>query len=231
MTIRLTTFAAVVLAVVACATARAQAPADTAIYAVSYVDVIASSGSTLAGAYRQYSEASRKEEGFGRIELFEQVGRPGHFVVIERWADQKAFDAHGAAPHAARFREALQPIRVSGYDQRPYKALSVVPGRDGGTGQAVHVVAHVDVAGAGALAESPGILRRLADASRSEPGSVRFEVLQHAMRLNHFTVFETWQNQQALDAHAATAHAKQYRDAIQPISGSPLDERVFKAVQ
>ena len=51
------------------------------------------------------------------------------------------------------------------------------------------------------------------------------------MRGNHFTVIEGWRNQQALDAHVAAAHTRQYRDAIQPMTGSPLDERVFKAIE
>jgi quinol monooxygenase YgiN len=49
--------------------------------------------------------------------------------------------------------------------------------------------------------------------------------------MNHFTVIAIWQNQQALDAHDAAPHTKQYREVLQPISGSPLDERVYKAVE
>ena len=75
------------------------------------------------------------------------------------------------------------------------------------------------------------MLRRLAEASRQEPGNLRFDVVHHTMRANHFTVIETWRNQQALDAHTAAAHARQYRDELQPMTGSPLDERVYKAVE
>ena len=48
---------------------------------------------------------------------------------------------------------------------------------------------------------------------------------------NHFTVIETWRDQAALDAHVAAAHTKQYRDDVLPLTGSPLDERVFKAAR
>ena len=30
---------------------------------------------------------------------------------------------------------------------------------------------------------------------------------------------------------SAAAHTRQYRDAIQPMTGSPLDERVYKAIE
>src|SRR3977135_4113205 len=103
----------------------AQASADPAVYAVSYVDVMPSARAAMAGALKQYRDASRKEDGYVRLDLLEQIGRPGHFAVVETWKDQKAFDAHGMAALWKHFRDALQPIRLSGYDERPYKILTV----------------------------------------------------------------------------------------------------------
>lgn len=209
---------------------HAQAPADTALHAVSYVEVMPSARRAMVAALQQYRDTSRKEDGYVRLELLEQVGRPGHFAIVETWKDQKAFDAHGMAPHVTQFRDALRPIRLTDYDQRPYKTLTSAPATAAGNRQAIHVVAHVDTVG-GPQADAPGLLTRLAEASRREQGCLRFDVLQHTMRPNHFTVVETWQSQNALDAHAAAMHTKQYRDRLQPISGSPLDERVYKAVE
>jgi quinol monooxygenase YgiN len=149
--------------------------------------------------------------------------------VVETWRDQTAFDAHAGSAATKQFQQAIENIRVSGYDQRPYKALSVATPR-ASAGSAVHIVSHVDFAGAGAQAAAPGLLQQLADASRKEQGNVRFDVLQHAMRANHFTVVESWASQAALDAHAAAAHTRQSRDVLQPVTGSPLDERVYLAV-
>jgi quinol monooxygenase YgiN len=72
------------------------------------------------------------------------------------------------------------------------------------------------------------MLKDLAEASRKEPGNVRFDVVQHTMRANHFTVVEIWRDQKALDVHVGSPHAKHYRDTLQPMTGSPLDERVYK---
>jgi quinol monooxygenase YgiN len=123
---------------------------------------------------------------------------------------------------------ALDPIRISGYDQRPYKAVIVGSGQPPTGRQVVYVVSHVDVA---PNPQVPVLLRQLAEASRKEAGNLRFDVLQHTMRANHFTVIEAWRNQLALDAHVAAAHTKQYRDTLQPLTGSPLDERTFRAVE
>ena len=206
---------------------RADTPADARVYAVSYVEVNASSGATAIAALKQYRDASRKQDGCVRLDLFEQVGRPGHFAVVETWRDQKAFEARGAASQK-RLLDTLQPIRVSDYDQRPYKTLTVGSVSPAANSHEISVVSHVDTAPG---PQASGLLKRLAEASRQDEGNVRFDVLQHTMRANHFTVIETWQSQKALDAHVAAAHTRQYRDELQPLTGSPLDERVYRAVE
>jgi quinol monooxygenase YgiN len=205
----------------------AATPADTAFHAVSYVEAIASASSRAIAALKQYRDASRTQNGFVRFEIFEQVGRPGHFVVIETWRDQPAFDGRGAAAQK-QLLDALAPIRVSDYDQRPYKTLSVGPAPPAANSRAVSVVSHVDVSPDPRVAP---MLTRLAEASRADEGNVRFDVLQHTMRANHFTVIETWRSQKAFDAHVAAAHTREYRDQLQPLTGSPLDERVYRAVE
>ena len=209
---------------------RAQGPGDTALYAVSYVEVMPSARTVAVAAIKQYRDMSRRENGYVRIELLEQVVRPGHFAIIETWKDQVTFDAHEMTAPVKQVQDALQSIRLSGYDQRLYKALTVASASDLGNRQAIHVVAHVDTVGGG-QADAPGLLKRLAEASRREQGCLRFDVLQHTMRANHFTVIETWQDEKALDAHIAAAHTRQYRDELGPFLGSPLDERVVKAIE
>jgi len=206
---------------------RADAPPDTTFYAVSYVETTAPSTKMAIAALNTYRDRSRAQGGFVRIDVFEQVGRPGHFAVVETWRDQQTFDARDAAIRT-QLLGALQPIRVSDYDQRPYKTLTVVPGSAPTNRQAVFVVTHVDVTPNPLV---PPLLRRLAEASRQEAGNLRFDVMQHTMRANHFTVIEGWRNQQALDAHVAAAHTRQYRDELQPMTGSPLDERVYRSIE
>jgi quinol monooxygenase YgiN len=98
-----------------------------------------------------------------------------------------------------------------------------------GSRRSTVVIAHVDIGGQGTNAAD--LLRKLSEASRKEAGNLRFDVLQHAMRANHFTVIEEWQTAKDQDAHAATTHTKEYRNSLGPIAGSPLDERLYKAVE
>jgi quinol monooxygenase YgiN len=209
--------------------AQPDPPADKTFYAVSYVETRASSSKEATEALHRYRDASRRVDGFVRIDLLEQLGRPGHFFVLETWRDQQAFDARDAAIQK-QLLTSLESIRVSGYDQRPYKTLTTGRAPAQADGQAVYVISHVDVA-PNPQAPPPGpLLTTLAETSRKEPGNLRFDVVQHTMRANHFTVIEGWRNQQAFDAHVAAAHTRGYRDTLQPLTGSPLDERVYKSI-
>jgi quinol monooxygenase YgiN len=195
---------------------------------VAYVDILPASRAQAIEEFRKYRDTSRPEAGFVGIDVFEQLRRGAYLVVIETWSGAAALEAHSRAPHTAAMLTAIQRLATSGYDQRPYGTLTAAPAR-ASSPQAVHVVTHVDTIPAPG-SDPAGMLKALAERGRSEPGNLRFDVLQHAMRRNHFTVVESWENQAAADAHAAAAPTKQYRLAIQPLSGSPLDERIFRAV-
>jgi quinol monooxygenase YgiN len=221
--------ACLAIAVASVAPGAAQ-DADPTRYAVTYVDVVPSSASRAVDAFRRYRDASARETGFVKAQLLEQSDRPGRFVILETWKDQPSFDAHQGSGATTQFRSALDPVRLSTYDQRPYKTLTVGSSAGGVPRDSVVVVAHVDIGGGTSL-DVPAAFRRFADATRKERGSLRFEVLQHVMRANHFTVVEVWESARALDAHAAAPHTKQYRDEVQPATGSPLDERLYKVIE
>jgi quinol monooxygenase YgiN len=202
-------------------------PADAAFTMVAYVETRAAADQAGRSALSAYRDATQQQAGSARVEIFAQTGRPGHFAIIETWPDQNAFDTRDAGPQR-QLTSALEPIRVSGYDQRPYKTLSVAPAKGESKRGTAFVITHVDVA---PNPQVPVLLARLAEASRKEPGNLRFDVVQHTMRANHFTVIEQWQTQAALDDHVAAAATRQYRDELQPLTGSPLDERVYAAIE
>lgn len=199
---------------------------DTAFFAVSYVETRAAAAAAGASALARYREASRAQDGFIAAQPFEQLGRPGHFAIIEVWRDEAAFRARDPAAQR-RLIAALEPIRVSNYDQRPYEPIATAASDPTSARDVVFVITHVDVS---PNPQVPVLLGRLAEASRREPGNLRFDVLQHTMRGNHFTVIEAWRDRDALDAHVAAAHTRRYRDELQPLTGSPLDERLYAAL-
>jgi quinol monooxygenase YgiN len=212
------------------ALAHAQAPPSSADpgdrFAVAYVETRSDSAAAGRAALEGFRDAVRQQPGCLGIELFEQAGRPGRFAVLESWRDAATFDARDPEPKR-QLLNALRPIRISDYDERPYKSLSLDARSADEAQSGVFVIAHVDVA---PNTEAPELLRRLADSSRGEQGNLRFAVLQHVQRGNHFTVVEHWRSEAALDEHVAAASTREYRDALQPLTGSPLDERVYRAI-
>jgi quinol monooxygenase YgiN len=207
----------------------AQAPPDSTAYSVAYVDILPASRTAAITAIKQYRDASRKDDGFQRIEFFEQAGRPAHFCIIETWANSRDLDTHAASANAKDFRNKIDSMRLSDYDQRPYKTLSLGTAQNDRSSRGIFVITHVDIGGQGTNVTD--LLRKLAEASRKEAGNLRFDVLQHAMRANHFTVIEEWQTAKTIETHAAAAHTKEYRNSLGPILGSPLDERIYKVPQ
>jgi quinol monooxygenase YgiN len=91
----------------------------------------------------------------------------------------------------------------------------------------VFVVTHVDIGGTPAIvAEATRLLREFSADSKKDPGSVRFELLLQDGRLNHFTIVEVWQTRDAFEEHSSAEHTKRFREKIQPMLGSPFDERL-----
>ncbi len=97
-----------------------------------------------------------------------------------------------------------------------------------GADERLYVVTHVDVLGQTGAAEAAKMLHQFAIDSRNDPGSVRFEVLRDPDRLNHFTIVEVWRTRQDFESHLAADHSKAFREKLQPMLGSPFDERLHK---
>ena len=206
--------------------ARSAFAQDTTFYSVSYIEVKPSSRTVAIATLKQYRDITRRDSGNIRLELFEQADRPAHFCLVETWQTAAGFEAKAA--QRKQLADALEATRVSGWDTRPYKTLTVASGPAEATAKSVYVISHVDVTPDPKIA---GMLTTLAQASRLEDGNIRFDVLLHTMRSNHFEVIETWKSEKALENHANAAHTKKYRDDLQAALGSPLDERIYKVIE
>src|SRR5215510_3138259 len=89
----------------------------------------------------------------------------------------------------------------------------------------IHMISYIDVAPA-AMDRAAGLLRPLAEASRKDAGNLLFQILQRTAPTHQFVIVATWKDQQALDAHDAAAHNKQFRSQINPHLIAPIDDRL-----
>lgn len=212
--------------------AFAQAVARGPVFLVAYIEAMHAGGGEAAVLLRQQGSLSRAAEGNLRYEVLQRRDRPNQFAIVEAWRDQAAADASLASAHTKRFREKLAPLLSGGFDQRPHGAMNVGPveaGANAGSA-AVFALTHVDLIGP-KKDEGMVLLDRLADPSRKEAGSLRYEVLQQSSRLNHFTVVEIWKNQAALENHEVAARTRAFRDALMPMSGSLFDQRLYRELR
>ncbi len=84
------------------------------------------------------------------------------------------------------------------------------------------LIVHVDIAVVpeqldAFLAET----RRNAEASRQEPGVVRFDVLSDRQDPSHVVLVEIYRDETAAAAHKDTAHYQRWRDAVAPMMARP----------
>jgi quinol monooxygenase YgiN len=206
--------------------ASAVQPAGTA-YVVTYIEVAPSAKGEAAGLLRAIAAASRKEAGNERYNVLQRIGRDNQFAILEAWTDWKAAEAHAEGAALRQFREKLHPLQVSFYDARPSTGISPAPAPAAVSKDAIYAITHVDVTPPfrDACIE---LLRKLADDTRNDPASLRFEVWQQNNRSNHFTVTEIWPGQSAFDAHIVAAGTREFRAKLGPMSGALYDERLYR---
>ena len=96
--------------------------------------------------------------------------------------------------------------------------------------EAVYVITHIDLMPAG-TPTGVALLKEFAAQTLKEKDCTRFEILQQDGRPNHLTLVGIWKDHQAFDAHDSAAYTKTFREKMQPLIGSPWDERLHAIVK
>lgn len=65
------------------------------------------------------------------------------------------------------------------------------------------------------------------DATRREPGNIRFDVSQSQEDPGRFFLYEVYQNQEAVTSHKKTAHYLAWRESVAPWMAQPRQGRCF----
>jgi len=227
-------YGALTAALLGAPAAMAQAPApvttpDTPTYVVTYLEIIPSAKGEARDLLKQVAEASRKEQGNTRYDVLQRIDRDNQFVILEAWSTLNAQQAHGAGAGLKQFQAKLTPLRSGPYDERPSVGVALAPAAGGISGDAIYAVTHVDVT-PNFKDDCIGMLQKIADESRKEPGSIRFEAWQQNNRANHFTVAEIWKDPAAEAAHVISMSTREFREKLGPMTGALYDERLYKKI-
>jgi len=231
-------FGAALTVMAAVTPAGAQAPATPPnqaaspggpVYVVTYFEVAPVASRKTSGLLRQFTAATRKEDGNVEFLALHQIGRPGHYATLEAWRDKAALDAHGAAMKA--LADKLQASIASPFDARQFVTLSVAgPAAGAETRGAVYVLTHVDVFPSG-KDQVAAMVKELVDNSRKDAAALRFDALVWDGHPNHFHLIEAWASRGAREAHALDDHTRQFRAKLVPFEGAFYDERLYEAVR
>ena len=192
-------------------------------YAVTYIEVEPAQADASRRLLARYRDAL-KDKGALEFAVFEQMGRPNHFAIVERWPSAKAREDNAASASGQEFRSALAPLLIAPYDERPHFALS--GGTTPATPAGVFVITHVDIVPP-KRDDGVAAVRTLAERSAGNAGNVRFDALVQASRLNHLTLVEAWTDAAAREAHSAANPTKSFRSTLGPMSGALYDERLY----
>jgi quinol monooxygenase YgiN len=95
----------------------------------------------------------------------------------------------------------------------------------------VYVVTHIDLMPNGVPAGIPAMKQFVAESLKMEKECVRFEILQQDGRPNHLTLVGIWKDRKAFDAHDSAPYTKEFREKMQPLIGSPWDERLHQLIK
>ena len=199
------------------------------LYIVTYFEVDPAAARKTSATLRQLGAATRKEDGNIEFWAMHEIGRPGHFAIVEAWRNKAAFEAHGAAMKA--LADKLGPAIAAPFDGRQFWSLSVAPPAAGGDlSKAILVLTHVDVFPA-SKDQVAALVKQLADDSRKDAGVARFDAVVWDGHPNHFHLIEVWSGRQTREAHALAAHTRQFRAKLVPFEGALYDERLYEAVR
>jgi quinol monooxygenase YgiN len=201
---------------------------NATLYVVTYIEAVPSAAAEVAEILTAYAEASRSAAGNLEFEALQRIGRPNHFAMIEAWTDAAALERHGQSASAERFDADLTSLLYSPPDRRLERSLVKAPQAGDAGPDAVYVLTHVDVIPP-SLEPVVEDLRVLAEASRSEPANLRFDVLVTERR-NHMTIVELWRDADAQAAHLGESHNRRFRTDLLPAQGALYDERLYRGL-
>lgn len=204
------------------------APDESAVYVVTYIEVTAMSVPRAIGPLLQYREAVRAEFGNSSVDLYQELGRPYRFAIYEQFQDRATFEAHKLGNATTQLLVGLKDIQSAPPDSRAFQGFAVGPVRPPGGGRAkIYSISHIEIPAA-RLADFGALARPFVETSRTDPGGMRFDVLQELdPRQNQLTVFESWSSPQDFEAHRISAHVQQFREGLAPMLIGLYEDRLY----
>ncbi len=223
--VRLMLQLAALLPFIALQGARAQ-PASSAIHGVTVFDVAPAAAAQGVALAKKYRDGTLGQSGNTGVTILQEIGRPHWIAIHEGWVDQSAYDASEQTAGLTALREGLKSIGRPPFDRRGYGVISVGPAQKASTGGTIYMHLHLDVFPRG-VEPTVAALKGVADAARKGEGNLQYDVFKSVKSpMSHFTILAAWRSREAFEDYESSVYARQFRDIVGPLLGSPYDDRL-----
>jgi quinol monooxygenase YgiN len=211
------------------AVAGAESRAES-VLALTFIEVRIDARGHAGNVLRQQASALREHTSLpSQVILLQEVSRPERFALLE---SENSNVTTNVVREAHSVSELLTDELTAPPDLRMNREFGEVAHETGAKADVranVYVVAHLDI-GNPNRAQIEAALRQLSAAARQSEGNLGFDVWQQTDRANHFNLVGGWLSESQFHAFRASREARQFRQTVGPLLGSPYDERVFRRI-
>lgn len=197
---------------------------------LTFIEVRVEARGHAADALRRHANSLRdRQPPPGPVILMQEISRPERFAALER--ESSGTPIPGARQPGA-LTAGLTDDLTAPPDQRlnhEFDGIETTRGARFDARANFYVFAHVDIASAD-RSRVEAALHKLATTARQSDGNLGFEILQQIDRPNHFNLISAWLGESLFRAFVASAEAREFRQTVAPLLGSPYDERLFRRV-
>ncbi len=88
----------------------------------------------------------------------------------------------------------------------------------------LYIATYIDV-DSSSTEQGVALIKQYRDATRTESGNSRVDVVREIGRTNRFVIIEVWKDPSSFDAHEQAVHTTQFRTRLRAIHNSPYDQR------
>jgi quinol monooxygenase YgiN len=196
-------------------------------FMITYIEITPGYEDQVTALLSQASYYAREHAGNLRYQAFQRLGRPNHFAIFETWVDQNSMTDHRSQIDFINYRETIESVTYSPYDERPSTAIfnTANQGQEGD----VYTITHIDIIPT-AVEEGRVLISDLVSETRKESGATDIAIMEQNNRRNHFTLIETWTSAQDFQNHVSQEYAVNFRNELLSRSGSLYDERLYKLI-
>lgn len=99
-------------------------PLQVDIVTVIHIDARPADTRSAMALLDGFRRSSLHDAGAKGFEVLQEIGHPNHFTLVEKWLDEKTYEDHNLARHTRHFRDRLQPMLASPFDERIHSELS-----------------------------------------------------------------------------------------------------------